>query len=889
MDAAVSSLAAGALGPSAACPGFRRAGLRLVAELERLGVEPPAFEDALARWSGRGPRRPYARDLAALYAAYRERLAAAGLVDRELWARRALDSLRAAPMRWGGEPVFLYGFDDFTELELDAVETLALRAGARVTVSLPFEAGREAFRAVAGVAGRLAEMADEHECLAASADHYAPQARAALHHVERSLLEAGEPRASADGAVELLRAGGERAELELVGARVLSLLRAGTPPGAVAVVLRDPAAYASLLEQVFTAYGIPWAGERHAPLRHTALGHGLLGLLRAAGPDGSADDVLAYLRTPGLLRVPDLADGLEAELRRSGAAGAADAAALWADRHWPLDQLDALEGAQGSAERLERIRTAVDALFAGPRRRSAPILAPEELADAQVWRATREALDGLAALLAGDAVPALDLARIHDALADVPVSLGGRPQLDRVQVTSPEGVRARRFSAVFVCGLQEGEFPRMPGSEPFLADEDRREIAAATGLALRLREDELDRERYLFYVCASRAERLLALSSRVSDEEGNPAMPSFFLDDVRALFAEEPVGGTRSLAQVTWPADEAPTPVEWERARAAADRSPADPFVPGPRELVHPAVLAWLRERPSFSAGALEDFTECPVKWLVEQVLRPDDLEPDPEQLVRGSYAHRVLELTYARLRDATGSARVTPASLGRAERLLLAAVEECGPAYRISPRASRARAAVRRLQSDLVRHLRREAELDTPFEPVELEFEFGGPARDGAPSRPPLEMAGVRLRGRIDRVDRWGSHAIVRDYKTGRKAYPGARWREDGRLQAAVYMLAVRQLMGLDPVAGVYVPLSGPDPKPRGIWLDELEPQLGEGLSSRDRRSREELEDQLEAARETVCEVVRRVREGRVRCTPADCHWRGEGCTYPGICRLEG
>ena len=39
---------------------------------------------------------------------------------------------------------------------------------------------------------------------------------------------------------------------------------------------------------------------------------------------------------------------------------------------------------------------------------------------------------------------------------------------------------------------------------------------------LPLREDQLDRERYLFYVCASRAERLLVLSSRTSDEEGTP-------------------------------------------------------------------------------------------------------------------------------------------------------------------------------------------------------------------------------------------------------------------------------------------------------------------------------------------------------------------------------
>jgi pimeloyl-ACP methyl ester carboxylesterase len=37
----------------------------------------------------------------------------------------------------------------------------------------------------------------------------------------------------------------------------------------------------------------------------------------------------------------------------------------------------------------------------------------------------------------------------------------------------------------------------------------------------------------------------------------------------------------------------------------------------------------------STSAGALERFADCPVKWLVENILRPDELVPDPEQMVR--------------------------------------------------------------------------------------------------------------------------------------------------------------------------------------------------------------------------------------------------------------
>ena len=42
------------------------------------------------------------------------------------------------------------------------------------------------------------------------------------------------------------------------------------------------------------------------------------------------------------------------------------------------------------------------------------------------------------------------------------------------------------------------------------------------------------------------------------------------------------------------------------------------------------------------SGWTLENFADCPVKWLVQNVLRPDELVPDPEQMVRGRYAHSV-------------------------------------------------------------------------------------------------------------------------------------------------------------------------------------------------------------------------------------------------------
>src|SRR4051794_40383767 len=659
-EQAVRRTSLAALSASAQRPGFARAATRLFAELERSRVEPGRLAAALKRWAPDGPRAAYAGEIAALSRSYRERLEAAGLVDAELFAGQALERLRHEPHRWGRTPVFVYGFDDFTELELEALEVLAQRSQTDVVVSLPYERGRVAFKPLASTFERLRAVAgDRAEELPALDDHYADDSRDALHALERSLFVDGAAQAAAADPVRLLAAGGARAEIELIAAEVLTLLRSGTRPGDVAVVFRDPKRYAALASHVFEAYGIPHSVNRRVPLRHTALGRGLLALIRCARSGGTAADVLTYLRTPGRLRNPALADRLEAAVRQTGTRDADSAAAMFEQTAgWPLDEIARVRAAIAQGNELPDALLAVaEARFADPYRRAAHVLRGSELDDARAFDAVRSALAEVGAVARAGVKP--DLFALHDLLAEVEVRTGDAPDPERVQIASPETVRARRFEAVFACGLQEGEWPAPASADPFLSDDDRREIAMAGGLALPLREDQLDRERYLFYATISRAERLLGLSWRHSDEDGNPEARSFFVEDVRDVF-----GGflaqprIRDLAEVTWAREQAPTETEWQRA-VALEAPRVMPELA--TRVLTPALAEWIGERGAFSAGMLEAFTECPVRWLVERVLQPVVLEPDPQHLVRGAFAHRVLEITYRRLREETGSGRVTP------------------------------------------------------------------------------------------------------------------------------------------------------------------------------------------------------------------------------------
>ncbi len=300
----------------------------------------------------------------------------------------------------------------------------------------------------------------------------------------------------------------------------------------------------------------------------------------------------------------------------------------------------------------------------------------------------------------------------------------------------------------------------------------------------------------------------------------------------------------------------------------------------GPAQLRDPRLLADLRERP-WSASSLELWLACPARWFVERMLRPDSPDPDPEPLARGGLAHAVLRDTLEGLRERTGSARLTPARLGLARELLHAALGEHERDFPLSAAPERVPGARRKLEADLERYLRHAAEQDSPLEPRWLELGFGFEDEDGLPA---LDLGGgVRLRGRIDRIDvSPGGEAVVYDYK-GALVTPAARWIEDGRVQLALYMRAAERLLGLRVVGGMYQPLSGGDLRARGA-LDggagvQLECVRTDILDAGELDAL--VEDAIALARRAAAQAV----SGAIRARPRTCAYTG-GCSYPAICR---
>jgi RecB family exonuclease len=250
--------------------------------------------------------------------------------------------------------------------------------------------------------------------------------------------------------------------------------------------------------------------------------------------------------------------------------------------------------------------------------------------------------------------------------------------------------------------------------------------------------------------------------------------------------------------------------------------------------------------------------------------------------MLRGELAHRVLEDA---VRALSHGGPLTPRRLDEARAHVRAALDEHADDARISPNPERRRAALRRLEADLLRYIEHAAHAGSTFTPREFELRFGG---EDDP-HPPAELAGgeLRLQGRIDRIDvgAGGDEAIVYDYK-GKGAPPQAKWLEDARLQVGLYLLALPQLLALDGVGGLYQPLGRDDDgRPRGLLRDGADP----GLASvgTDRLAPDEFDARLDEVLAAALAAVRGIRSGALVPQPTACAWDG-GCAHPSICRCE-
>ncbi|MGI9124202.1 MAG: ATP-dependent helicase [Mycobacterium sp.] len=404
-------------------------------------------------------------------------------------------------------------------------------------------------------------------------------------------------------------------------------------------------------------------------------------------------------------------------------------------------------------------------------RNLAAVTALFDIADAYVDRTTGASLRGLL-----DHVAALQLPPVLDATS-----------AETVAVLSPHAALGRDWEMVVIAGLQDGLWPNTTPRGGVLGTQRLLDVLDGLGDDVSARAPLLAEERRLLIAALGRARRRLLITAVDSDAGDEVSLPSPFVAELAAyaggeddeppvpqpappvLSAAAVVGRLRAVVCAPDGAVE-----DAERACAAEQLARlATAGVPGADPTRWHGLAQVSTEEPlwsgedhtvSLSPSTLQTLTDCPLRWLAER---------------HGGTGTRALNSTLGSLVHAL------LADSGKSEAQLVAELENLWAALPFDSPWYAANELERHrtmLAAFVAWHAATRHELTEIGTEVELDGVIADPA-DGQP--------GVRVRGRIDRLERDAQdRLVVVDVKTAKS--PVTKDDAQRHAQLGLYQLAV-------------------------------------------------------------------------------------------------
>ncbi|HVG18117.1 MAG TPA: PD-(D/E)XK nuclease family protein, partial [Blastocatellia bacterium] len=491
-------------------------------------------------------------------------------------------------------------------------------------------------------------------------------------------------------------------------------------------------------------------------------------------------------------------------------------------------------------------------------------------------------------------------------------------------------LRPRRFRAVFILGLVEGEFPaRATESAPYTLVE-REEIRGA-GIDLTETPADAGADLTQFYKAMNCAQERLYLSHARTDVNGGELLASYLLEEVSSAAAAREVRiaqyvgrGERSLSPgiasleelasaaayamreyfvVGNSSSDSPSDLLDRQTRAASDL--LDLRLPSWRAtnrgarlergrmrgrglkntdglMREPGLIDMLKEmfgpEHLWSASQINDFGTCPFRFYAKYVLRlAPAVEPFDGFAANhlGIVYHRILDSLHNRLlaseiQITEGTAREAATLAEQVSEEVLERMVSTGD-IRKGPMWEFDKGEIKRRVAMLL-HAEAEWNDERPAKPIHFEVRFG---EEG---RPPLvvecEGGAVKLCGVIDRIDEREDGWVVIDYKTGRTPIRHAEALDGRNLQLPIYAMAASRAIGngAKVASAYYVHIHS---RKKG---SELPHEDDERLS---------LESIIAHTEDRIREYVRRARAGAFPVAPNNdrCH---PHCEFDVMCRIQ-
>ncbi len=872
---------------TARLPGFARQLSLLLRELQRHQLTPERLIAIRADCSPALAAK--LDDLATLLRAYNDWLAAQNLRDADSLPDLATEALRAAAnshLALRTSHLFLDGFAEMTPQELDLLAALAPFCE-RATLAFCLEAEpREdpAWLSPSAIVGRTFLRCREHfavqrdcnlrvEVLPRRAEPSRFANAPTLAHLEEHWNRPATTAAPDTGdSIRAFLCTDPEAEAVLAAREILRHVQSGGRFRDCAVLVRSLDAHHVPLRRVFTRYDIPFFLDRRESAAHHPLAELTRAALRVVAFNWRHDDWFAALKTGLAGAADDAVDRLENLALARG----------WQGDQWltPIQSEDGesqtnfgeecrqkltppfirLRAAFGEKPTGSQLAAAIRAFWnelniAGTLETWASAVvdvAPRtsHLAlHATVWRQLQTWLENIERAFAA----AAGARPLREWLPILEAGLGGLtvgivpPALDEVLVGAVDRSRNPDLELALVLGLNEGQFPAPPAASPLLTEPERDELDALDRCLAFSPRPCHGHERYLGYIACTRPRRRLVLTCAQRDANGKELNPSPLLAHIQRIFPSLKI---EAAPDADWPGALHPCEViaplisqdsgfriQDSAASSLRDlacfREPlakaAQLLALADETLSSGAVEKLFGRNLDTSVSALEDYAECPFRFLAARGLRAEEREEFTVDASRtGTFMHEAMKEFHLRTKvlGKKWSDWQPAEAANEIERIGAALLAEFG--HKLFEQSAAARFTgrvqieqLKRLVAVLVTWAKQNR-----FEPREVEVSFGM----GEKKLLPWELAladdhALRLHGRVDRVDicsdesTTAARAIVLDYKSSARSLDVLRVANGLELQLLAYLATLAALGDPQPLFGVkkltpagvfYVPLRG-------------------------------------------------------------------------------
>ena len=430
----------------------------------------------------------------------------------------------------------------------------------------------------------------------------------------------------------------------------------------------------------------------------------------------------------------------------------------------------------------------------------------------------------------------------------------------------------------------------------------------------------MDEERYLFYIAITRAKERLYLTYPSTNSDGNMTLPSFFLSDIRKMFSQEVLQNItirRNLSRIIPGPEEIVNPTDvksyvyyhlncpYTPAGGPRDKDLAlwlynsdenkDHFRKGLCELKNLVDSYWdLKPRlydksiikkikdlsTRFTPTKLKDYAQCPYKYFSGFTLDLRQISPASlDLLMQGRIIHMVLE-EYFKGSKENNISQIFAEIFSRETKGTVIGFEELKIRNEM-------------LNTLLAFESRERDNIGPKFKPFMFEEKFGD--EDHGPiTIEDSKMGCIEISGKIDRVDVSevnGERAgIIIDYKSGKTGFKLTDIEEGTDLQLPIYILALRDVFKITPVAAEFYALKTLERT--GIFNRELITNLGTNqiLSKKSVSiDTEQFKKLLEDTKEHILRFIGEIRKGNIVLKPHNLDLCGEGnCDYANVCRVD-